>query len=198
MPESLRIVAADDEVDMRDFYRTILTRQGHQVVGVAANGRELVELCREHQPDLVVTDIGMPELDGLDAVREISRESPIPAIVVSAYHDEEFLDRARSDSILAYLVKPIRAKDLEPAIVLARQRFREFQALQHQAEDLRQTLEDRKMIERAKGILMTRTGLSEQDAFRRLQRLSNDRNEKLAQIARSIVTAEEAMTLQDH
>ena len=195
MPESLRIVAADDEVDMRDFYRATLTRQGHEVVGIAANGRELVELCREHQPDLVVTDIGMPELDGLDAVREISRESPVPAIVVSAYHDEESLDRARADSILAYLVKPIRARDLEPAIILARQRFLEFQALQDEAEDLRQTLEDRKLIERAKGILMNRAGLSEQDAFQRLQRLSNDRNEKLVQIARSIVTAEEAMTL---
>ena len=197
MSESLRIVAADDEVNMRDFYRTILTRQGHQVIGIAENGRELVELCREHRPDLVVTDIRMPELDGLDAVREISRESPVPAIVVSAYHDEEFLERARAESILAYLVKPIRATDLEPAIVLARQRFREFQALQQQAEDLRQTLEDRKLIERAKGVLMNRAGLSEQDSFRRLQRLSNDRNVKLVEIARSIVTAEEAISLQD-
>ena len=194
MTESLRIVVADDEVDMRDFYDLTLAEMGHEVVGIAENGRQLVELCRKQRPDLIVTDIRMPELDGLAAVHEISREAPVAAIVVSAYHDQEFLDRAKDNSVLAYLVKPIRASDLAPAIILARQRFRELQALLQQAASLQQSLEDRKLIERAKGILMSHVGLSEPDAFRRLQRLSNDRNEKLVEIARALVLAEEAIS----
>lgn len=194
MPESLRIVVADDEVDMRDFYDLTLTGMGHEVVGIAEDGRQLVKLCREHRPELIVTDIRMPELDGLAAVHEISRETPVAAIVVSAYHDKEFLDRAKENSVLAYLVKPIRASDLAPAIVLARQRFREFQALLQQTASLQQSLEDRKLIERAKGILMSQTGLSEPDAFRRMQRLSNDRNVKLLEIARSILIADAAVS----
>ena len=193
MTDGLRVVVADDEADMREFYETMLTRQGHTVVGLAEDGRQLYDLAREHQPDLIITDIRMPDVDGLTAVREITREQPVATIVVSAYRDSEYIERARQDCILAYLVKPIRAADLEPAIALARQRFREFQALQKQADDLRQTLEDRKIIERAKGILMDRSGLSEKDAFRRLQRLSNDRNEKLVEVARTIVSAETSL-----
>lgn len=190
---SLRITVADDEPDMQDFYRAILSSLGHEVVAVAATGRELVEACHNELPDLIITDIRMPELDGLDAVREITvSQQPVPAIIVSGFHDNEYIERAQQGCVLAYLVKPVRASDLQPAIRLARQRFREMQALQQQSDNLQQTLEDRKLIERAKGILMDRSGLSEADAFRRLQKLSNDRNEKLASIAQLIVTAEEA------
>lgn len=192
MTDALRIVVADDEPDMREFYQSMLTNQGHKVEGLAENGQELIDLTEKHSPDLIITDIRMPEVDGLAAVRQITQHRPVAAIVVSAYHDDDYIERAKQDCILAYLVKPVRAVDLEPAIVLARQRFREFQALQKQANDLRQTLEDRKVIERAKGIIMDRTGMSERDSFRRLQRLSNDRNIKLVEIARSIVSAEAA------
>lgn len=193
--QCLRIAVADDEVDMQDFYRAILGNLGHEVIAVAGSGRELVDMCQQHSPDLIITDIRMPELDGLDAVREITvAQGPVPAIVVSGFHDDDFIKRAQQECVLAYLVKPVRASDLEPAIRLARQRFREMQALQQQSDNLRQALEDRKLIERAKGILMDRSGLSESDAFRRLQKLSNDRNEKLAMIARSIVTADEAFS----
>lgn len=195
MTEALRILVADDEVDMQDFYRSILSNLGHTVVAVATTGRELVEACAQEIPDLIVTDIRMPELDGLAAISEITRTfQPVPAIIVSAFHDEEFIQRAQQECVLAYLVKPIRASDLEPAITLARQRFREMHALQQQADSLREALEDRKYIERAKGILMERSGLSEGNAFRRLQKLSNDKNIKLAEIARSIITAEEAFS----
>ena len=193
MSEALRIIVADDEVDMRDFYQAILAGLGHTVAAVAETGRELVDAVVAEKPDLIITDIRMPDLDGLDALREITRAGgPVPAIVVSGFHDDEFIQRAQQECVLAYLVKPVRASDLEPAIKLARQRFREMQALQQQADDLRQALDDRKQIERAKGILMDRSGLSESEAFKRLQKLSNDRNQKLVEIARAIITAEEA------
>ena len=189
----LRIAVADDEPDMRDFFAKVLRHLGHEVVAVAANGQELVELCREAKPDLIITDIAMPELDGLEAVRQICREQPLPVILVSAHHDDELIQRALQEQVLAYLIKPITRDQLQPAIVLAMRRYREFEALRHQADDLRQALEDRKLIERAKGVLMTRGGLSEPDAFRRLQKLSSDKNQKMVEIARMIVTAEEAM-----
>jgi response regulator NasT len=193
MNHSLRIVVADDEPDMRDYFQKILPRLGHQVVGVACNGRELVEQCRTIEPDLVITDIKMPEMDGIDAAKLISREGPVPVILVSAYHDPELIARAEEDHILAYLIKPIKQANLEPAIGLAMRRFEQFQALRQETVDLRQALEDRKLIERAKGILMKKTKLDEQGAFRRLQKLASDKNLKLAELGRMIVTAEEAL-----
>ena len=102
---------------------------GHQVVAVAKDGRELVEQCRTAHPDLVITDIKMPDMDGIDAATQIYRNGPIPVILVSAYHDPEFIRRAEADHILAYLVKPIKQADLEPAIAIAMRRFEQFQAL---------------------------------------------------------------------
>ena len=155
--------------------------------------RELVDRCRELQPDLVITDIKMPDLDGIDAAAEIYRDCPVPVILVSAYHDPELIERAEQDHILAYLVKPIKRADLEPAIAIATQRFAQFKALHTEANSLRQALEDRKVIERAKGILMLRAGLNEPDAFRRLQKLARDQNRKMVDIATMIVTAEKAL-----
>jgi response regulator NasT len=135
----------------------------------------------------------MPDMDGIDASTAICRDAPVPVILVSGYHEPELIERALADHVLAYLIKPIKQADLETAIALAMRRFREFQALHQQADDLRQALEDRKLIERAKGVLMKRAGLEEADAFRRLQKLSSDKNQKMVQIARTIITADEAM-----
>jgi AmiR/NasT family two-component response regulator len=192
MNEALRIVVADDEPDMRDYFRKLLPRLGHQVVALAANGRELVEQCRAHQPDLVITDIKMPELDGIDAALEIYKQRPVPVILVSAFHDAELIERAEADHIQGYLVKPIKPPDLEPVIALTMRRFEQFEALRKEATNLRQALADRKVIERAKGILMKRTGLDEQEAFRRLQRLASDKSRRLVDIAQMILVAEEA------
>jgi response regulator NasT len=192
MTHALRIVVADDEADMRDYFRKILPHLGHRLVAVAENGRELVQLCKEQRPDLVITDIKMPDMDGIDAAVEIYRTSPMPVILVSAYHDSELIVRAESDHIMGYLVKPIKQSDLEPVIALAMRRFEQFQALRKEAADLRQALEDRKLIERAKGILMKKARLEEHDAFRRLQRLASDKNLKLVDLSRMIITAEEA------
>lgn len=195
MKHELRIAVADDEIDMRDFYEQTLSRLGYQVVAVAKDGQDLVDQCREKTPDLIITDLRMPKLDGLQAIHVVAEQRAVPVIVVSAYHNDEYLDRATDEQVHGYLVKPIKSADLEPAIVLAMQRFRELQAAHQESRDLRQALDDRKMIERAKGILMVRTGLSEPDAFRRLQKLSNDKNLKLPEIARMIVTAEDAFAV---
>ena len=192
MTRSLKIAVADDELDMRDYFQQILPLLGHEVVAVAKDGRELVEQCRTARPDLVITDIKMPDMDGIDAATQIYRNGPIPVILVSAYHDPEFIRRAEADHILAYLVKPIKQADLEPAIAIAMRRFEQFQALRKEATDLKQALEDRKVIEKAKGVLMKKANLDEHDAFRRLQKLASDKNRKLIEIAQMILTAEEA------
>lgn len=122
MNPGLRIVIADDEQDMRDYFARVLPRLGHQVVGVARNGRELVELCHAFEPDLVITDLKMPELDGVEAAIEVNRERPVAVLLVSAYH-EAAIARAAEEHIFGYLVKPIKQTDLTPAIELAWQRF---------------------------------------------------------------------------
>jgi two-component system, response regulator PdtaR len=192
MSLSLRVVVADDEVRMRDFYAAFLPVLGHQVVGSAGSGRELIERCVAQRPDLVITDVKMPELDGIAAVAEVFRNKAVPVIIVTAYDDCGLLERAQAGPALAYLIKPIKQADLAPAIAIARRRFAEFEALHRESAELRQALQDRKVIERAKGVLMLKTGLNEPDAFYRLQQLARDKNRKLVDIALSILTAEEA------
>jgi response regulator NasT len=193
MNRSLRIAVADDEADMRDYFKKSLPRLGHQVVIVAKNGRELAEQCKVQRPDLVITDIKMPEMDGIEAAVSIYKDHPIPVILVTAHHDPEFIARAESDHILGYLMKPIEHTDLEPAIALAMRRFEQFEALRKEAADLRQALEDRKVIERAKGVIMKRGSLDEQEAFNRLQKLARDEGRKLIDVAQMILIAEKAV-----
>jgi response regulator NasT len=134
----------------------------------------------------------MPDMDGIDASTQIDRDGPTPIILVSAYHNPESIDRAIADHILSYLVKPIEQADLETAIGVVMRRFEQSQELRREATDLRQAPEDRKLIEQAKGLLMKKASLDEAAAFRRLQPLSNDRNIKPVDIARMLLTAEEA------
>lgn len=192
MTSHLRIAVADDEPDMQEYFQKILPRLGHQVVAVADNGRSLVEYCQTLQPDLVITDIKMPDMDGIQAAKEIYKQDPLPVILVSAHHDPELIARAEADHILAYLVKPIKQADLQPAIVIAMRRFQQFQSVQAEADGLRQALEDRKLIERAKGVLMKRAKLDEADAYRRLQQLASQKNQKMIEVAQTILTAESA------
>lgn len=197
MNVSLRIAVADDEPRMREFYREILPLLGHEVVFVAASGAELIEGCRTCKPNLVISDIRMPDISGIEAAKEICRQEPLPIILVSAHDDAELLEKAGENHVLAYLIKPIKRQDLQPAIRIAAHRFEEFQSLRREATDLRQALQDRKLIERAKGILMKRTGQDEATAFRSLQKIARDKNRKLAQVAEMIVTAEQAFEQTD-
>jgi AmiR/NasT family two-component response regulator len=197
MSNKLRVAVADDEPDMQEFFRDILTRMGHEVVGVASDGRQLVELCRAQRPQLVITDIRMPGMDGLEAANEIYADAPVPIVIVSAHPDPKFVERAGQLHVLAYLVKPIRESNLAPAIAIAMQRFQELETLRGEAGDLRQALADRKVIERAKGILMKELRLDEDAAFRRLQKLASKKNRKLIEVARTLVEATEALSSTD-
>jgi response regulator NasT len=193
MSAALRIVVADDEPDMRKYFQKLLPRLGHQVVAAGETGHELVELCRKYRPDLVITDIKMPDMDGIEAAIQLFRERPCPVILVSAFANPELIERAEADHILGYLVKPIKPTDLEPVIGLTMRRFEQMEALRREAADLRQALQDRKVVERAKGVLMKRSSLDEQEAFRRLQKLASEKSRKLVEIAHMILVAEKAM-----
>jgi response regulator NasT len=190
MTRSLRVAVAEDERDTREYLQEMLSRLGHQVVA-ASNGRQLVEQCRALKPDLIVTDIKMPDMDGIEAAAQVSAVNETPVILVSAHHDAELLERAGADHIMGYLIKPVTSADVETAIAMAMRRFEQFQAIRREAASLRQALEDRKVIERAKGILMRRLGVGEEEAYRRLRKLASDRNHKLVDLARTVLQAEE-------
>ncbi len=197
MNRSLRIAVAEDEVIMQKYLQETLTLLGYQVLCLAGTGPELVARCQELRPDLVITDINLPEMDGLEAAREIYALRPLPIIIVTAFHDPALIERAEKNHILAYLVKPIKQQDLEPAIAIAMRRFQEIEAMRQETDNLRHALEDRKLIERAKGLIMKRSGFDEAEAFRRLQKLARDKNRKLVEIAQSIIMVEEAYQLID-
>ena len=163
---------------------------GHKVIGEASNGKEAVNLARELKPDIALLDIKMPELDGIEAAKKITQERPIPIILLTAFSERELAERAAEANVAAYLMKPVSEQDLLPAIALAVSRFKEFQSLHQEVDDLRDALETRKLVERAKGILMRRLNLTEEEAFRRMQRRSQNENKKLGEIAEAIITAD--------
>ena len=189
----LRIAVAEDEADMREFYRKVLPMLGHEIVGTEKDGRELVELCRRVEPDLVIADIAMPGMDGLEATEAIYKERPVAIVLVSAHYDKNLIQRAQLNYVMAYLVKPVTEADLETSLAIANERFVQFQKVLDESRSLRQALQDRKVIERAKGIIMQAAQVSELEAFRRLQKMSWDKNLKMAEVASSIVTAAMAM-----
>jgi len=189
--ESLRILIADDDSLHVMSLRQQLEELRHRVVAEAYTGREAVLLAAEHQPDLALLDIKMPDMDGIEAARRITARQPIPILLISAHSEQELAERADQVGVFAYLVKPVTARELRPALLLARSRFHEFQLLRQEVDDLRQALETRKLVERAKGILMRRLHLSEEEAFRRLQKRSQDENRKMREVAQAIITADE-------
>jgi response regulator NasT len=188
--EALRILIADDESIRLMSLRKQLTALGHRVVAEASNGQEAIALAAATQPDLAILDIKMPATDGIEAAQEITHTRPIPIILLTAYSEAELVERAAQANISAYLMKPIAEEDLLPAITLALVRFRQFEALRREVSDLREALETRKVIEKAKGILMHRLSLTEDEAFRRLQKQSQASNRKLAEVAEAIVMAD--------
>jgi response regulator NasT len=163
------------------------------VVAIAENGKQLIDLCRQSGPDLIISDIKMPEMDGIEACSAVCEERPIPVILISAYHDPTLIARAEADHVLAYLVKPIGIADLPPAISIATRRFAELQRLHKECNDLKQALTDRKIIERAKGLLMRVANLDEKDAFQRLQEFASEKNQKLVEAANRLLEVEIAL-----
>jgi two-component system, response regulator PdtaR len=183
----VRILVAEDETIIRLDLRGLLERAGFDVCAEAKDGEEAVELARSRQPDLAVLDVKMPRLDGIEAARRILAERPIPIVMLTAYGQEELVSRAVEAGVFGYLVKPFREHDLLPAIAAARARHEELQAVRGEAESLADALAARKVIERAKGLLMEKEGLSEQEAFARLRKASQSSSRPLRTIADAIV-----------
>jgi AmiR/NasT family two-component response regulator len=183
----LRILIAEDETIIRLDLRELLERAGFEVCAEARDGEEAVELARSAAPDLAVLDVKMPRLDGIDAARRILEERPIPIVIVSAYGEEELVSRAVEAGVYGYLVKPFRESDLLPAIATARARHEELSAVRSEAASLSEALAARKAIERAKGLLMEREGLTEQEAFARLRKASQISGKPLRVVAEALI-----------
>lgn len=189
MAESLRILIADDEALHNLALTSQLETLGHQVVATATNGREAVELAREVKPDLAFLDIRMPIMTGPEAAHQIAAERPIPIIILSAYSDSRTVEEATRSPVFHYLVKPVDPDDLGPAIAVARARFEDWIEAKRQRDQLEVKLEERKIIERAKGLLMDTRGLSEREAYRFLQKTSQDKNTPMVELAKKILLA---------
>src|ERR671934_126656 len=168
----MRVLIAEDETLIRLDLRKLLESAGFDVCAEARDGVEAVDLAREAEPDVAVLDVKMPRLDGIEAARRILEERPIPIVMLTAYGQEELVGRAVEAGVFGYLVKPFREQDLLPAIATARARHEELRLLREQADSLAEALAARKSIERAKGLLMEKEGLTEQDAFARLRKAS--------------------------
>jgi len=184
---TMRILIAEDETIIRLDLREMLEKAGFDVCGEAKDGEEAVTLARTLEPDLVLLDVKMPKLDGIDAARRILEERPIPIVMVTAYGEEELVSRAVEAGVFGYLVKPFRETDLLPAIATARARHEELAAVRAEADSLGEALAARKAIERAKGLLMQREGLSEQDAFARLRKASQISGRPLKVVAEALI-----------
>ena len=183
----MKVLIAEDETIIRLDLRTLLEARGFEVVAEARDGAEAVELARELEPELAVLDVKMPRLDGIEAAKRILDERPIPIVMLTAYGQQELVNRAVEAGVFGYLVKPFRETDLLPAIATARARHEELAALREETESLAEALAARKAIERAKGLLMEREGLSEQDAFARLRKASQLSGRPLKVVAEAVV-----------
>ena len=187
MSATLRILIAEDETIIRLDLRELLERSGFEVVAEARDGEEAVSLARELEPDLALMDVKMPRLDGIEAAKRIMDERPLPIVLLTAYGQQELVARAVEAGVFGYLVKPFREQDLVPAIETARARHAELAAVREEADSLAGALAARKAIERAKGLLMEKEGLSESDAFDRLRRASQVSGRPLKMIAEAVI-----------
>src|SRR5438552_8228055 len=188
----MRILIAEDETIIRLDLKQLLERAGYDVVAEAKDGEEAVALARSEEPELAILDVKMPKLDGIEAARRILEERPVPIVMLTAYGQQELVSRAVEAGVFGYLVKPFREQDLLPAIAAARARHEELQALRAEAESLAEALSARKAIERAKGLLMEKEGLSEQDAFARLRKASQLSGRPPTVIAEAVIATFEA------
>jgi len=192
--ERTRVIIADDESIIRMDLREMLTNLGYLVVGEAGDGRSAVNQARELRPDVVIMDIKMPDMDGIEAAKILTQERIAPVVLLTAFSQRDLVERAKEAGVVGYLVKPFRESDLGPAIEVALARFAEFRTLEREVADLKETLETRKLVDRAKGILMDTQGLTEAEAFRKIQKMSMNTRKPMKEIAEAIILAREAQS----
>jgi two-component system, response regulator PdtaR len=186
--QSRRVLIAEDEALIRLDLREMLIEEGYEVVGEAGDGEAAVRLAEDLKPDLCIFDIKMPIMDGLAAAEKIAETRIAPVVILTAFSQRDLVDRARAAGAMAYLVKPFQKSDLVPAIEIALSRFAELQALEHEVANLTERLETRKLVERAKGTLMTAFGMTEPDAFKWIQRAAMDNRLTMKQVAEKIIS----------
>ena len=191
MAERTRVIIADDESIIRMDLREMLSNLGYLVIGEVGDGRSAVNLARELKPDVVIMDIKFEgeEFDGIDAAQVLTEEKVAPVLLLTAYSQRELVVRARGAGVVGYLVKPFREADLIPAIEVALARFGEFQAMEQEVGDLQEALETRKLVDRAKGILMDSQELTEAEAFRKIQKMSMNTRKPMKDVAEAIILA---------
>jgi response regulator NasT len=190
---AIRILVAEDNDLVALTLEEQLKGLGYDVIAVAHTGAEAIDLAARLSPDLIIMDIRMPEVDGTEAASRINTQRLTPIIMLTAYTDRETIRRAEMAGALAYLVKPVKEVELSPAINIAIARFKEIERLRNQVVELEDSLEARKLVERAKGILMQRLGLGERDAYERLRQRARDKRTKMKDIALAIIEAEELL-----
>jgi response regulator NasT len=188
-----RVLVAEDNDLVALTLEEQLKSLGYDVLGIARTGNEAIEMAHEHRPDVIIMDIRMPELDGTEAAARINQQHPTTILMLTAFTDRDTIRKAEAAGALGYLVKPINEAELTPAINVAMARFRDLQSLRVQVSELEESLEARKLIERAKGILMHRLGLNERDAYERLRHRARDKRAKMKDIAQAIIEAEELL-----
>ena len=186
-----RILIADDESLIRLDLREMLTHLGYDVVGEAADGRSALELAKKLRPDLVIMDIKMPDVDGIAAAENLTREKIAPVVLLTAYSDQGLVERAKEAGVVGYVVKPFRQTELQPVIELSLARFEEFRALEREVGGLKEALETRKVVERAKGVLMEVHGLREAEAFHRIRKASMDARKSMREVAEAVLLTHE-------
>jgi AmiR/NasT family two-component response regulator len=192
--QRIRVIIADDESVIRADLRETLTHLGYLVVGEVGDGQSAVNVARELKPDVVIMDIKMPDMDGIQAAKILTEEKVAPVLLLTAYSQRELIDRAKEAGVVGYLVKPFREQEIVPAIEIALERFKEFRELEKEVGNLRETLETRKIVDRAKGLLMDQQGLTEAEAFRKIQKMSMNTRKPMKEIAEAIILAQEAKT----
>jgi response regulator NasT len=186
-----RVLVIDDHLPSRAFLVKALNDKGFGVVGEGASGKGALKLAQSTAPDAVLMSVGLPDIDGIHAAQQIMEENPLPIVLLTSHYDEDTVERAKSAGVMAYLLKPLREDELLPTTELAISRFQEFSSLRKENEDLKKTLEARKAIERAKGVLMKQQGLSETEAFSLIQKKSMDLRKPMVEIAQAIILTEE-------
>ena len=189
--KAVRILVAEDEALIRMDLVEMLQEAGYEVIAQATNGEEAIALALEHQPDLAILDVKMPVLDGISAAEKIIATAPV--LMLTAFSQRELIDRARDAGVMAYVVKPFTIGDLVPAIEIAISRHTQMQSLAAEVADLHERLETRKIIDRAKGILMKALNLSEPEAFSWIQRAAMDRRLSMKEVAQAVISPEAAL-----